>query len=92
MSSEYLTIREAFKAMNVDEWTLRGLIKKGKIESLRVHRNTWPEAQRSGKPLEIMAIRKTEVERYLADQRQEICTNCDGSGLARQGEGGCAAC
>jgi len=90
--SEYLTIREAFKVMKVDEWTLRGLIKKGKIESTRIHRNNWPAEQRSGKPLEIMAIKKIDLERYLASQKQGICETCDGSGLARIGEGGCTAC
>jgi hypothetical protein len=68
--SEYLTIREAFKLMNVDEWTLRGLIKKGKIESFRIHRNNWPAEQRSGKPLEIMAIKKSDLEHYLATKEK----------------------
>ena len=66
--SEYLTIREAFKVMNVDEWTLRRLIKKGKIEAHRIHRNNWPQEERSGKPLEIMAIKKSDLEQYLASR------------------------
>lgn len=67
--SEYITIREAFKLMGVDEWTLRGLIKKGKIEAHRIHRNNWPAEQRSGKPLEIMAIKKSDLEQYLANRK-----------------------
>lgn len=89
--SEYLTIREAFKVMKVDEWTLRGLIKKGKIESKRIHRNNWPEEQRSGKPLEIMAIKKIDLERYLASQK-ENCETSDSSGLSQVSEAGFTAC
>lgn len=66
--SEYLTIREAYKFMNVDEWTLRGLIKKGKIEAHRVHRNNWPMEQRSGKPLQIMALKRTDIDAWLTQK------------------------
>jgi len=66
MIDDYMTIREAFLYMKCDEWHLRGLIKKGLLESVKVHRNNWPEPKRSGKPLEMMAVRKSDIDRYLS--------------------------
>jgi len=89
--TQYLTIREAWKYLQIPEWTLRKLVKTGILETVRVHRNTFPDSHRSGMPLEVLAIRKDDIEIYLNTLKPVMCKNCHGSGLAENGER-CARC
>jgi hypothetical protein len=62
---EYLTIRDVFTELGLDESAVRRLIQRGHLKAEKVDRRIFPEERRTGMPLEIMAVHREELDRYL---------------------------
>jgi len=69
--TEYLTVRDVFTELGMDESAVRRLIQRGHMTFEKIDRKNFPAERRTGLPVEIMAISREEFDRYL-NKRESI--------------------
>jgi len=65
---EYLTVRDVFTELGMDESAVRRLIQRGHLRFEKIDRRNFPAEKRTGLPVEIMAISRDEFEKFKSSR------------------------